>query len=315
MAEFDAVVVGELNVDLILQDVSSFPEMGTEKIAKDMALTMGSASAILASNLAHLGAKVGFIGKLGQDPFGEIILDTLKDHGVDCGGIQRDETARTGVTVSMTFPSNYAMVTYMGAMESFSLHDIDFSYLSKGRHLHLSSFYLQPGLRPGCAELFRQAKEAHLTTSFDPGWDPQEEWKADIQEVLKLVDVFLPNEQEALNISSSRTVREALDQMDRTCQVVIIKQGEQGAIGRINGETIKIRAFEVESVDTTGAGDSFNAGFLFEWLRDSEIRQCLKAGNACGALATTKMGGSTASPSKKELDEFLASKTDEIFVH
>lgn len=314
MAEFDVVVVGELNVDLILHDVSSFPEMGTEKIAKNMVLAMGSASAILASNMANLGAKVGFVGKLGRDHFGEIILNTLKDHGVDCGGIQRDEAARTGVTVSMTFPSNYAMVTYMGAMEKFALQDIDFGYLRKGQHMHLSSFYLLPGLRPACAELFRQAKEAHLTTSFDPGWDPQEEWKEDIQEVLKLVDIFLPNEQEALNISGCRTVGEALDRMDRTCPVVIIKRGKQGALCRVKGETIKTRAFEVESVDTTGAGDSFNAGFLFEWLRGSDVRQCLKVGSACGALTTTKMGGTTASPSREELNHFLAAQTDEIFI-
>ncbi|MFB0515545.1 MAG: carbohydrate kinase family protein, partial [Candidatus Neomarinimicrobiota bacterium] len=147
MSELDIVVVGELNVDMILQDIASFPEMGKEKIAKNMVLTMGSASAIFASNVARLGARVGFAGKLGRDHFAEIVLHTLRERGVDCGGIDQDESTQTGVTVVMTFPHNYAMITYMGAMEEFTLDDVRFDYIRKGRHMHLSSFYLQPGLR------------------------------------------------------------------------------------------------------------------------------------------------------------------------
>lgn len=311
MSEFDIVVVGELNVDMILQDISSFPEMGKEKIAKNMILTMGSASAIFASNVARLGAKVGFAGKLGRDYFAEIVLSTLKERGVDCGGIDQDENTQTGITVSLTFPHNYAMVTYMGAMEEFTLEDVRFDYIQKGRHMHLSSFYLQPGLRPGCAELFRRAKAAGLSTSFDPGWDPQEKWAEDTREVLENVDVFLPNEKEALNISGCKTVDGALEELGAYSQVVVIKRGGQGATCLADGEIIRTGIYRVEPVDTTGAGDSFNAGFLYEWLQGSDIRQCLATGTACGALATTKMGGTTASPTKKELREFLVSRHHE----
>ena len=166
MNHLDVVVVGELNVDMILEDLSSFPEMGKEKTAKNMLLTMGSASAVFASNIARLGMKVGFIGKLGRDHFGDIVMTSLKERNVDVAGIKVDDQEITGVTVSLTFPQNYAMVTYMGAMERFSIADVDFDYLKRGRHMHHASFYLQPSLRPDCAELFRQAREAGMTTSF-----------------------------------------------------------------------------------------------------------------------------------------------------
>ncbi|UCD37177.1 MAG: carbohydrate kinase family protein [Fidelibacterota bacterium] len=315
MSEFDVVVVGELNVDLILQDVSSLPEMGKEKLAEGMELTMGSASAILASNLARLGVRVGFAGKLGRDRFAEVVLATLEERGVDTGGITQDADARTGITVSMTFPDNYAMVTYMGVMEEYSLEEVPLDYVLQGRHLHLSSFYLQPGLRPGCAELFQRAKEAGLSTSFDPGWDPQEEWAADIKDVLPFVDVFLPNEQEALSISDQSTVAAAISELGGYSPVVVIKQGSGGAVCLAEGESIKTGIYTVNSVDTTGAGDSFNAGFLYEWLGGKDIHQSLKSGSACGALATTKLGGSTASPTIQELESFLDEYRDEpIFV-
>lgn len=309
----DIVVVGELNVDLILQDISSFPEIGKEKLAKNMVLTIGSASAILASNVARLGIKVGFVGKLGRDHFAEIVMSTLRENNVDCHGIILDDSVQTGVTVALTFPDNYAMVTYMGAMETFSVEDVNFDYLRKGRHLHFSSYYLQPAMRTGCAELFRRAKEIGLTTSLDPGWDPHEEWREDILEVLEHVDVILPNEQEALHISGCETVADALERLGRYAPVIVIKLGKQGAICRADDEIIRTRTYQVDPVDTTGAGDSFNAGFLCDWLQGSDIRQCLKSGNACGALATTKMGGTTASPTKEELDGFLANHPENIF--
>ena len=306
MEKFDAVVIGELNVDLILQDLASFPEMGKEKIAREMILTMGSASAIFASNLARLGLRVGFAGKLGKDQFAEIVLATLKERGVDTGGIMHDGDSKTGITVALTFPDDYAMVTYMGSMEEYALKDVPFDYVGNSQHMHLSSFYLQPGLRAGCAELFRRCKEAGLTTSFDPGWDPEEKWDKDIREVLKYVDVLLPNEQEALFISGRDTIEDALEKLGNYCDLIVIKRGSAGAVCQVEGEILRTGTYTVNPVDTTGAGDSYNAGFLFEWLQGSDIQQCLKTGSACGALAITKLGGSTASPTVAELNVFLA---------
>lgn len=313
MEKLDVIVVGELNADLILQDIPSFPEIGKEKLAKDMTLTMGSASAILASNIARLGLKVGFMGKLGRDSFGELVINTLKSRNVDCSGIDIDDKEKTGVTVVMSFFHDSAGLTYMGAMESFSLDDVNFDYLKQGQHMHLSSYYLQPGMRPGCAELFRRAKEAGLTTSFDPGWDPDEAWGDDIFEVLDHTDVLFPNIQEALLISGSETLDQALEKLNQHASTVVVTLGSQGSICRTNGKTIKAKVFPVEPKDPTGAGDSFNAGFLSQWLNGADIKKCMIYGSGCGAIATTKLGGSTASPTVEELEKFLLSHPEDIF--
>lgn len=311
---FEVVVVGELNVDLILQDIASFPEIGKEKIARDMLLTMGSASAIFATNVAKLGNKTSFIGKLGDDSYGQLVIKTLKERSVDTSGIIIDNKVKTGITVSMTFPHNYAMVTYMGAMESFTINDIGFEFLAQAKHMHFSSFYLQPGIRPDSALLFSKCKEMGITTSFDPSWDPEETWNDDIFEVLKNVDVFLPNEQEALNIAGCESIKDALEKLSEYSKIVVIKLGKNGAITKSNGEIIQTTTFNLETKDTTGAGDSFNAGFISSWLAGNDIRKCLVMGNACGALATTKLGGSTASPDPKELEDFLKQHKENIFV-
>jgi len=312
MAKFDVVVVGELNADLILQDIPSFPEIGKEKLAKNMILTMGSASAILATNIARLGLKVGFVGKLGRDQLGKIVTDTLKERKVDCSGIAEDGSVQTGVTVVLSFPKDYAMITYMGAMDSFSLEDVDFNYLKKARHMHFSSFYLQPKMRPRCAELFSRAKEMGLSTSLDPGWDPQEKWE-DILPVLRYVDVFLPNEQEMIHISGTPTVEEALKKISQAIPTIVVKRGSQGALCMNKGQTLGVGAYQITPVDTTGAGDSFNSGFLYQWLTGGNLHNCMKYGAACGAIATTKIGGATASPSLAELDTFFAEHRENIF--
>lgn len=313
MQQFDVVVVGELNADLILQDIPSFPQMGKEILANNMSLTMGSASAILATNITRLGLKVGFSGKLGDDQFGNVVLDTLNERGVNIDGIQISPDAKTGVTVVLSYPEDYAMVTHMGAMATFGVDDVDFEYVKQSKHLHLSSYYLQPEMRKGAAELFRRAKEAGLTTSFDPGWDPEEEWNDDIYELLRYVDVFMPNEQEAQYIAGEVDIDAALEKLSEYCEVVVVTQGSRGSVYRAGGETIRAGVFAVEPSDTTGAGDSFNAGFLSQWLAGEDIRKCITYGSACGAIATTKLGGATASPTIAEAAAFLKTHAENIF--
>jgi len=313
MGSFDVVVVGELNADLILQDIPSLPQMGKEILARNMTLTMGSASAILATNIARLGLTVGFSGKLGQDQFGELVLKTLQERGVNTDGIQVASSGKTGVTVVLSYPEDYAMVTHMGAMENFGIDDIDFSYIKQSKHLHLSSYYLQPTMRQGAAELFRRAKDMGLTTSFDPGWDPDEEWSDEIYDLLQHVDVFMPNEQEAKYIAGIQDIDKALDKLGGYCEIVVVTQGSKGSVCRYDGDTIRAGVFSVNPTDTTGAGDSFNAGFLSQWLAGEDMHQCITYGSACGAIATTKLGGSTASPTRHEAEAFLQKHEESIF--
>lgn len=307
MKKLDIIVVGELNVDLIMAGISTLPEIGKEKIAKNINFTLGSASAIFASNISKLGMKVGFIGKLGNDYFGRFILQSLNDRNVDVSHVTREDKLKTGITVSLSFPKDHAMVTYMGAMEDLTVKDIDFDYLKKSRHMHMSGYFLQLGMRKGCSKLFKLSKEFGLTTSLDPGWDITEKWSKDIFEVLPYVDIFLPNEQEALKITRCGDVETALDKLGKYSENVVIKRGDKGALARKSKKVIKANAFKVKVIDTTGAGDSFNAGYVYKYLNEANIEDCLTFGSACGAIVTTELGGTTKFPTLEEVQNFLSS--------
>lgn len=308
--KWDFLVVGELNADLILRGLPSLPELGKEKVATDMTLTMGSASAILACNLARLEHSVGFIGKLGRDVLGDLVLAKLRERKVDTSLITIDSTSKTGITVVLTFPKEYAMATFMGAMAEFQVSEIDFSALDQARHLHLSSYYLQPGLRPGLVQLFSAAKQRGLSTSLDPGWDPAEEWREDILTLLPFVDIFLPNEAEACHIGGNDDLVPAVTTLSQYSHIVVVTRGNQGVYCSSGNQIWQLPVFPVEVVDTTGAGDSFNAGFLTEYLRSQDIPASLRSGLACGALAVTRMGGSEAAPNPQELAAFLTKHGD-----
>ena len=142
--KLDAIVIGELNIDLILWG-APFPEYEKEKLAEDMRFTMGSSSAITAHNLSTIGSKAGFIGLAGNDTFGNYIIKNLRRSGVDTSAIIRDDSLKTGATIVLTNPPKKALVTYMGAMAELSIDDIDWDYIKDARHLHLGSYYLQIG--------------------------------------------------------------------------------------------------------------------------------------------------------------------------
>jgi len=313
MKKLDIVVVGELNVDLILTGLPSLPKMGQCKLSKDMHFTLGSASAIFASNIANLGLSVGFVGKIGDDDFGNFILKSLNRRNVDTSMIIKDKHAKTGICVSMSFPENYAMASYAGVREKFTLSDVNMDYLKKARHLHMSSYYLQPGIQEGCAELFRTAKESGLSTSLDPDSDPSGKWDESIFRVLKYVDIFLPNEKEALNISKCDSVESALELFKKTVNTIVIKTGEKGVWVKNNEKTIRTNVFKVAVVDTTGAGDSFNSGFVYQFYQGATIEKCALWGNACAAISTTQPGGTTAFPNLDEVNQFLKERKPEIY--
>jgi sugar/nucleoside kinase (ribokinase family) len=311
----DIVVVGELNVDLILTGLPSLPEFGSCVLSKDMQFTLGSASAIFASNISRLGLRVGFIGKVGDDELGKFILDALKKEKVDISRIIRDKKAKTGICVSLSFPENYAMASYAGVRETMTLSDINIDYISKARHLHMSSYFLQPGMQKGCPELFKKAKAYGLTTSLDPDGDPTGNWDSSIFEVLKFVDIFLPNASEAYRIAGCDSMDQALDRLGDVIKTVAIKDGKNGVWVRSNEKIIHAKAFNIDVVDTTGAGDSFNSGFLYQFYSGAPIEDCVLWGNACAAISTTAPGGTTAFPDTVKLRRFLdARKTESTYL-
>ena len=287
------LVVGEINVDLICQGYHAFPTPGREVLVDDFRMVLGSASAICAMGLARLGTPVTFFGKVGDDPLGHFCLEAMRARDIDLSGVAADPDIKTGVTVAITSPQDRALVSYLGSIAALSEKDVPRSLLSGADHVHVSSYYLQESLRPGVAALFRDAHAAGLTTSLDPGFDPSERWEPDMVETLAHVDVFFPNEVELAALTRIEDPEKAVRSLQRGTTRVIAKLGARGAMALAeDGRAVHVPAPSgVAVVDTTGAGDSFDAGFLHAWLGGSTLLDCLRLGAACGALSTRGLGG------------------------
>jgi sugar/nucleoside kinase (ribokinase family) len=301
------LVVGELNVDLIVSGLPSLPVLGQELLCKDLKMALGSSSAICASWLAGLGAAVDFWGKVGCDPYGEFVIGELERRGIGTARIIRDSGIRTGATISLTYPQDRAMFTYLGSIADLRLEEMDLRLLSNYAHLHSASIFLQHGLRPGLPALYRAAQEAGLTTSLDSGWDPEERWGRDVFDVLPMVDFFVPNEVEAACLTGEDSVEQAVLALSRYAKNVVAKLGKKGALARCGERTWQVPAFAVKAVDTTGAGDAFNAGFIYARIVEGRaMADALRFANACGAIAVTTIGGATAHPTAVQVDAFAA---------
>jgi sugar/nucleoside kinase (ribokinase family) len=295
------LVVGELNMDLILSGLVQFPEMGKEILADGMTLGMGSSSAIFASNLSVLGVPVRFTGRVGSDTFGDRIVGELSARGVDTRFIIRDELP-TGITVAVSYLDDRAMVTFPGAMNTLKESDVSDEMLRGAAHLHVSSLFLQPGLKPGLARLLSRARQMGLTTSVDPQWDPAGQWDLDWGEILPLADVFLPNAAEITAITGKKDSGEALEVLKGTAGTIVIKNGRQGAVLWSKGVLRQQPAFLHEAVvDAIGAGDSFDAGFVSGLVAGRSLAECLELGAVCGAINTTAAGGTAAFKDRERL--------------
>ncbi|GGZ41137.1 hypothetical protein GCM10007049_38090 [Echinicola pacifica] len=302
MRNKDLFVVGELNVDLILNHIDGFPEMGSEKVASDMTITLGSSSAIFASNISVLGTGTAFCGKIGKDDFGKLVIDSLSDKSVDTSSIVEATASKTGLTVVMNYDQDRANVTYCGAMSEMSLEDIDWEEASKYKHFHLSNYFLQKGLQKDIVKIFATAKEYGLSTSLDLQVDPDGQWDFDYKACLPHVDVFMPNKSELLGLSHAASVEEGIAVLEPYAKAIAVKMGTEGSLLAQNGERITAPVYSHKHfVDAIGAGDSFNAGFICKYIQGSSWEESLKYGNLMGALNTTGHGGTGAFSSFSDL--------------
>lgn len=307
------LVVGELNADLILEQIQSLPELGKERRAEGMTLTLGSSSAILASNASALGMDVGFVGCVGEDAFGDFVLERLRDRGIDHSHVRSTSAESTGLTAIYTHADDRGMITYPGAMEALTIEDIPWDYLEQANHLHLSSFYLQTGILPDVDTLFRRAKAYGLTTSLDTNWDPDETWEGGILDALDFVDVFLPNDEEARCITGTDDLDQAMTVLADRAGAVVVTCGAEGVkLLREGGQTQSFASPQVEPVDAVGAGDSFNAGFLRRYLEGCSLHECVEFGLAAGAYSTQASGGTSAFEDVSKFRSFAAEHVEDV---
>jgi len=295
---FDILVAGEINPDLILSGAVE-PVFGqVEKLVESAALTIGSSSAIFACGAARLGLRVAFIGVCGEDIFGRFMLEEMQLRAVDVSNVII-RAGQTGLSVILNTGVDRAILTHTGLIAALQASDILDSLLCQARHLHVASYFLQTDLQPGLPDLFRRARKLGLTTSLDTNYDPSEKWVG-FTELLSVTNVFFPNEKEALSLTGAPDVDLALDLLAPRVDTLAIKLGARGALGAGGSQKIRAASIPVEVVDTVGAGDSFDAGFIYGYLNRWELKRSLRLACVCGALSTRQAGGTTAQPALDE---------------
>jgi len=301
---FDLLVAGEINPDLILSgDVA--PAFGqVEKLVDSATLVIGSSSVIFACGAARLGLKVAFIGKCGDDVFGRFMLEEMSKRGVEIGNVIHVPGRSTGLSVILNRGVDRAILTHPGLIPALSVEDIPDGLLRQARHLHIASYFLQDALRPGLPRLFERARSLGLTTSLDTNYDPSEQWIG-FDDLLSVTDVFLPNETEALSITKTNDVESAARQLAAKTKLVAVKLGADGAVGCANDSVTRVNSIPVKVVDTVGAGDSFDAGFIYGYLNQWSLEKSLRLACVCGALSTQQAGGTHGQPTLEEAIKYV----------
>ncbi len=302
---FDVLVAGEINPDLILTgDIT--PEFGqVEKLVESATLAVGSSSAIFACAAARLGLTIGFVGVCGDDVFGRFMLAEMQKRGVDVSNIIVHPARATGLSVILTRSNDRAILTYPGLIPALRAADLKDDLLRQARHLHVASYFLQTGLQPGLPGLFERAHRSGLTTSLDTNYDPAGQWTG-VRDLLCLTDVFLPNQTEALAIAQAGDVETAARQLATRAGLAAVKLGAAGALACQGDALVRASSVAVNAVDAIGAGDAFDAGFLFGYLRRWELSRALRLACACGALSTRRAGGIEAQPTAEEALRYVS---------
>jgi sugar/nucleoside kinase (ribokinase family) len=307
--DLDLLVLGDANPDLVLRGGDVVPAFGqAEHLVDDARLTLGGSGAIMAAGAARLGLRVAFAGVVGDDHLGAWCRGALEDRGVDTSGVIVDPSASTGVSVILSGQIDRAILTHPGTIAALRAEHVDRGLLDRARHVHVSSFFLQTARRPGLRGLLGSVRADGATTSLDPNWDPAEAWDGGLLDVLREVDVFLPNDMEVRRIAHTSDLEQALGQLLVATPLVVTKLGAEGAIAATRDGAIRAGSRHVEVVDTTGAGDSFDAGFLAAWLGGRRLEDALALANACGALSCATLGGIDAQPTLVEADAFAVAE-------
>jgi sugar/nucleoside kinase (ribokinase family) len=308
-AAYPVLVVGDANVDLVLSgDV--VPRFGqAEQLLDSSHLVLGGSASIVAAGLARLGVPTWLAAVVGDDGFGRFTRDELARLGVETGAVRVDADEATGISVILSAPDDRAILTHVGTIPLLTSADVLRAVdASRARWVHFASPFLMPGFTAGLPALLGMLRERGISTSLDTNWDPSENW-AGLDEVIGLIDVLLPNRAEleaiagVLSPASSESAGEGLASRGPR---VVVKDGAAGgwSVGA-SGEVAKAPGIPVTVVDTTGAGDSFDAGYLAALAYGIEAEEGrLRWATVAGSLSTRAAGGTAAQATLDELREY-----------
>jgi sugar/nucleoside kinase (ribokinase family) len=303
----DLVVLGDCNPDVLVLGDDVTPAFGQqEKLVGSISLVIGGSAAITAVAAARLGLSVALAAAVGADPAGRFMLDQLSAEGVDVDAVVVRDEVPTGMTVALSRGGDRAILTALGAVASLTAAEVPASLLAGARHVHAGSwFLLEDSLGPGLAGLFAAARSSGATTSLDTNWDPAERWTGEhLTAAIAATDLLLPNEAEALRLSSTLSLDEAAGKLTTGGTRLVVKLGERGALcaersGGADGPArYQVSLPPVIPADTTGAGDCFNAGLIAGLIDGMDLPRAATLGCAAGALSTAAPGGTGGAPDR-----------------
>lgn len=303
--KWDVYVYGDINIDLVIPNVNKLPLPGQEDVVETMNTYVGGGAAIFTLGVGKLGLHPVFQGTIGDDCYGRFILDEFRDKHVDQALLGISNINQTGISISFTNEKDRSFLTYRGTNNEIDLSKIDLDKVKQARHIHLTSYMGRKNHLEYLKLLKKIKQEERTTVSFDVGWDDSGEWYEGIYELYPYIDILFMNETEAVHYSRKENVVEAIKDFAKTCPLVVAKLGKEGALAIQGDKIYEVKAYQVQAIDTTGAGDSFNAGFVYGFLKGKSIEDALKCGNGCGALSVTALGGNTGFPKEEVLLQFI----------
>lgn len=294
--KYDVAVVADLCLDILLSGKVKPIYGQVEQYVDDYAVDLGGSAVIFASQFAKLGGKVGLIGSVGDDAFGEILIKKLNDLHIPTNHVITKPGIKTSVGVGLSYFDDRAMLTYQGSMAALSVEDIlNSKVLDQTCHLHIAGYFLLDQLFGFWPEVLIELQKKGITTSLDTNWAPNNNWNK-VKELLPYINVFMPNEEEAKKISDKTDIMEAGAWLAKFCQIVVIKRGGEGATifkekFHFHTDVPQEISKDLKIADTTGAGDNFDAGFLREWLQGKPLKVCGMTAVKCGTLSLSQIGG------------------------
>ena len=299
--QWDLFVYGDINMDLMVPGITQLPEPGTEQLIPEMPCFVGGGAALFAMGAAKLGCRTVFQGAVGRDAYGTFIRTALKRAGVD-DALLEEAACPTGISLCFTGEKDRCFITYPGTNDGLSLEKIRLDAVRQARHVHITGYAGEKN-HDEYLQALKRLRTCGVTVSMDVGWDPEGSWNPEIFELFPFLDVMLMNETECLHYTGGADAEAGAKRIAEKAGMAVIKCGRKGSL-LVQGQTvIRMPGIPVKVMDSTGAGDSFNAGFISAWLAGKPLATCLQTGNICGGLSTTALGGHTAFPDPETVSE------------
>ncbi len=301
------LVIGDLNVDLVLNELKGFPELGKEIVARNHFIDIGGSGGIFSAVLSELGINTYIISKISNDFLGQFLISKLKDYGVNTDKLVIKESDETGITINLSYKKDKYQISSLNLVSSLNADEVMFENIEDIGHVHFSSYYMMKSLKADYVKLINDIKRNYknITLSLDTNDDPENKWGEEIYKILRNIDIFLVNKREALQITKESNIKDALDKLSRVIKTVVIKLGSEGYIARDGENYYGGDQLSANFKDSTGAGDNFDAGFIYGYIDNLNIEKSLKIANICGDKSVEYLGGIGNKKKFLELKELI----------